>query len=66
MLAQRLQAQGVAVEHRLFPGTTHEFYGADGLIPAARDAQQRSGERLRAALYGTVPDAPQPGKGERG
>jgi acetyl esterase/lipase len=51
MLAQRLQAQGVSVERREYPGTTHEFFGADALIPGAREAQQWAGSRLRDALW---------------
>lgn len=68
-LAQRLTASGVQVERREWPGTTHEFFGADGLIPAAKEAQAWASERLRSALYGAaapvpaaVPDRP----GERG
>lgn len=58
MLAQRLQAQGVAVEHRIFDGTTHEFFGADAVIGDAREAQRWAGQRLRAALHGgTQPEA---------
>jgi acetyl esterase/lipase len=70
LLAQRLQSQGVSVERREYPGTTHEFFGADALIPGARKAQEWAGGRLRDALWGSaapagapVPDAT---KGERG
>lgn len=70
MLAQHLQSQGVAVERHEYPGTTHEFFGADALIPGARDAQQWAGMRLRDALWGNgAPSSPQqlrPSKGERG
>ena len=69
MLAQRLQAQGVPVERQVFQGTTHEFFGADGLIADARAAQQWAGSRLRDALWGSAPapTAPvQPTRGERG
>ncbi len=52
LLADRLQAAGVTVDRREYPGVTHEFFGADGLIPAAAEAQQYAGERLRAALGG--------------
>jgi acetyl esterase/lipase len=68
MLAQRLQSQGVAVERREFAGTTHEFFGADALIPGAREAQDWAGARLRAALWGDTPAPPAPrrSRGERG
>jgi acetyl esterase len=70
LLAQHLQSLGVPVERRVFPGTTHEFFGADALIPAARDAQAWAGGRLRDALWGGAP-APEAmpasnGPGERG
>jgi acetyl esterase/lipase len=68
MLAHRLQSQGVAVERREFAGTTHEFFGADALIPGAREAQDWAGARLRAALWGDTPAPPAPrrSRGERG
>jgi acetyl esterase/lipase len=64
-LAGRLQAQGVAVERREWPNVTHEFFGADGLIPAAAEAQQWAGSRLRDALWGAAPASGSP-RGERG
>jgi acetyl esterase/lipase len=67
ILAQSLAAQGVSVERRLFPGTTHEFFGAAALIPAAAEAQQWSGSRLHDALWGAAPmSAPPTQPGERG
>jgi acetyl esterase/lipase len=72
LLAQGLQAAGVAVERREWAGATHEFFGAAPLVPAAVEAQQWASERLRAALYGEgvpVPAASHPtpdGRGERG
>ncbi|RAS22307.1 alpha/beta hydrolase [Paraburkholderia bryophila] len=38
-LAQKLQAAGVAVEHRNYRGATHEFFGMAAVVEAARDAQ---------------------------
>lgn len=65
LLAQRLTAAGVQVERREWPGTTHEFFGADAVIPAAAEAQMWSGQRLRATLWGN--SAPMsPPSGERG
>lgn len=64
-LAQRLSAAGVSVERQEYAGVTHEFFGADAVIPAAAQAQQWAGQRLRAALGGSAPGsmlapAPQP------
>jgi len=58
LLAQRLAAQGVTVERREWAGATHEFFGADGVIADAREAQAWAGERLRAALNGTANPMP--------
>ncbi len=58
LLAQRLGAAGVTVERQEYPGVTHEFFGADALIPAAAQAQQWAGQRLRAALSGSAPALP--------
>ncbi len=56
-LAQRLSAAGVSVERQEYAGVTHEFFGADAVIPAAARAQQWAGQRLRAALGGSAPGA---------
>ncbi|GAC1506370.1 MAG: alpha/beta hydrolase [Steroidobacteraceae bacterium] len=50
ILAQRLKAAGVQVERREYAGVTHEFFGADALIPQARQAQEFAGARLGKAL----------------
>jgi len=57
LLAQRLTAAGVVVERQEYAGATHEFFGADAVIPAAGQAQQWAGQRLRAALSGNAPAA---------
>ncbi len=49
-LAERLRAAGVQVATREYPGVTHEFFGADALIPEARQAQAFAGQQLRAAF----------------
>ncbi|QNM83939.1 alpha/beta hydrolase [Sphingomonas sabuli] len=59
LLAQRLAAAGVAVERREWAGAPHEFFGADAVIGDAREAQQWSGQRLRAALNGAAMPMPQ-------
>ena len=53
LLADRMSAAGVSVDRREYAGVTHEFFGADGLIPAAAQAQQYAGQRLRSSLWGT-------------
>jgi acetyl esterase len=50
MLAEHLRTSGVAVEVRTFPGTTHEFFGADAVIADAQLAQEFAGERLKQAF----------------
>lgn len=50
MLAERMRAAGVPVEVRMYPGTTHEFFGADAVIADARLAQTFAGERLKQAF----------------
>lgn len=49
-LADKLRAAGVKVTRREFPGTTHEFFGADALIPEAKQAQAFAGQQLRVAF----------------
>jgi acetyl esterase/lipase len=61
LLAQRMQAAGVAVERREWAGATHEFFGADAVIADAREAQAWAGGRLRAALHGGAAAAPATG-----
>lgn len=50
MLADKLRAAGVKVTRREYPGTTHEFFGADAVIPEAMAAQKFAGEQLRMTL----------------
>ncbi|WP_254602593.1 alpha/beta hydrolase [Sphingomonas bacterium] len=50
MLEAKLRAAGVKVTRREYPGTTHEFFGADAVIPEALAAQQFAGAQLRTAL----------------
>ncbi|MFK3972865.1 alpha/beta hydrolase [Pseudomonas sp. NPDC087358] len=49
-LEQALRSAGVSVERRLYPGVTHEFFGAAAVVQKARDAQDYAGERLKAAF----------------
>jgi len=61
LLAQRLSSAGVQTERREWANVTHEFFGADALIPAAREAQSWASDRLRAALQGAAAPAPAAG-----
>ena len=65
LLAQQLSAAGVQTERREWANVTHEFFGADGLIPAAKDARAWASDRLRSSLYGATAPATTP-PGERG
>jgi acetyl esterase/lipase len=52
LLARGLRAARVDVEVRGWEGATHEFFGADAVIPDAGEAQRFAGQRLRAGLAG--------------
>jgi acetyl esterase len=47
LLADSLQKAGVKVEHKVYPGTTHEFFGMAAVVADARDAQAFAGRRLK-------------------
>lgn len=49
-LEQALRTAGVSVERRLYPGVTHEFFGAAAVVQKAQKAQQYAGERLSASF----------------
>ena len=50
MLEASLKKAGVKVEHKVFAGTTHEFFGMAAVVPEAKDAQALAGKRLREAF----------------
>ena len=50
LLTKSLIAAGVPVEHRLYQGATHEFFGMAAVVGKARDAQEFSVKRLSAAF----------------
>lgn len=54
-LARKLGEAGVAVHHTNYAGATHEFFGMDAVVAAARDAQALAGQELRRA-FGTEAD----------
>jgi acetyl esterase len=49
-LADKMQAAGVPVMHRLYTGVTHEFFGMATVIPEAKNAQALAAQRLKEAL----------------
>ena len=48
--AERLLASGVAVNHRDYPGVTHEFFGMGSVVPAAREAERFASDCLKQAF----------------
>ncbi|MDB5412225.1 MAG: alpha/beta hydrolase [Rubritepida sp.] len=45
-----MRRQGTLVRRTVYPGVTHEFFGADAVLTKARAAQQEMGGFLRAAF----------------
>jgi len=60
-LADKLRTSGVSVNHMVYPGVTHEFFGADAVLTKAREAQRFVGGQLRAAF--DAPARPVPARG---
>lgn len=52
MLADALKKAGVKVEHKMYPGTTHEFFGMAAVVGDAKDAQALAGRNLKQAFQG--------------
>lgn len=50
LLATALKKAGVHVDHRLYKGVTHEFFGAAAVVRKALDAQAYAGESLKKAF----------------
>ena len=48
--ARRLQAAGVPVMQRTYPGVTHEFFGMGAVVPEARDAVNMAATALKRAF----------------
>lgn len=49
-LADAMRRAGVSVEQRTYPGTTHEFFGMDKVVRAAREAQDYAIGRMRGSM----------------
>lgn len=50
LLAASLKKAGVAVTRKVYPGTTHEFFGMDAVVAQAKVAQTDAGKALKQAL----------------
>ena len=50
MLAASLKKAGVKVEHKIYAGTTHEFFGMAAVVADAKDAQALAGEHLKESF----------------
>ncbi len=48
--ADKLQAAGIPVRYRLYPGVTHEFFGMAAVVDKAKSAEQFAAEGLTAAF----------------
>ncbi len=47
MLVASLKKAGVRVNHKVYPGSTHEFFGMAAVVGDAKDAQQLAGKELK-------------------
>jgi acetyl esterase len=50
MLTTKLKAAGVTVDHKLYKGVTHEFFGMGALVPDAKDAMAYAASQLKSAF----------------
>ncbi len=50
LLVVSLKKAGVKVEHKIYDGVTHEFFGMAAVVAKARDAQNFAGEQLKQSL----------------
>ncbi|MFD1256552.1 alpha/beta hydrolase [Mucilaginibacter terrae] len=50
MLATKLKAAGVIVNHKLYNGVTHEFFGMGAIVPDAKDAMDYAASQLKSAF----------------
>ena len=50
MLAKKLTGAGVKVDAADYTGVAHEFFGMGAVVAKAKQAQQRAGKNLKAAL----------------
>ena len=50
LLQQALKKAGVKVDHKIYSGVTHEFFGTAAVVKKAKDAQDFAGNQLKAAF----------------
>ncbi|UEG51729.1 alpha/beta hydrolase [Mucilaginibacter daejeonensis] len=50
MLTSKLKAAGVTVDHKVYNGVTHEFFGMGALVPGAKEAMTYAADQLKNAL----------------
>lgn len=50
MLTTKLKAAGVTVDHKLYNGVTHEFFGMGAVVPDAKDAMAYAASQLKNAF----------------
>ncbi len=55
MLAQKLQAAGVPVAQRTFPGVTHEFFGMGAVVGQAKQAEDFAARHVKASFVAPAP-----------
>ena len=55
LLEAALTTAGVQVEHRIYDGVTHEFFGMAAVVGKAKAAQQWAGDRLTQSLMSARP-----------
>ncbi len=49
-LSDNLKKANVAVDYKLYKGTTHEFFGMGAVVPSAKDAEAYAADRLKKAF----------------
>jgi acetyl esterase len=49
-LTTKLKAAGVTVDHKLYDGVTHEFFGMGAVVPDAKDAMAYAASQLKSAF----------------
>jgi len=52
MLVEKLKADGVTTEHKVFAGVAHEFFGMDAVVAKAKEAQDLAVAKIKAGFGG--------------
>ena len=56
MLIAAMEQVGVTVEHKVYKGVTHEFFGTQAVVSKARVAQATAGLQRQNWLWSTTPE----------